>query len=195
MPLVDRSDSMLLVIDVQEGFYPDSRTDVDRTAFGHFLDRVAWVVGVAARLRVPIVVTEEDRARNGETSERVAVNVPPSAGVFEKAVFAAPDNPEISAAIEAIGARTAVLVGLETDVCVSHSALRLRDESKRVVAVADALFSPGDAQSNGLRRLREAGVELVSAKELFYDWVPTLAGVREFRDANPDLVDPPGFSL
>jgi nicotinamidase-related amidase len=195
MPLVDRSDSMLLVIDVQEGFYPDSRTDVDRAAFERFLDRVAWVVGVAARLRVPIIVTEEDRAKNGETSGRVAANVPPSAGVFEKAVFAAPDNPEISVAIDAVGAKTAVIVGLETDVCVSHSALRLKEQSKRVVAVGDALFSPGDAHSNGLRRLREAGVELVSAKELFYDWVPTLAGVRQFRDSNPDLVDPPGFSL
>jgi nicotinamidase-related amidase len=195
MPLVDRSDSMLLVIDVQEGFYPDSRADVDRIAFGHFLDRVAWVVGVAARLRVPIIVTEEDRARNGDTAERVAINLPPGAAVFEKAVFAAPDNPEISAAIEEIGASTAVLVGLETDVCVSHTALRLQDESKRVVVVGDALFSPGEAHENGLRRLREAGVELVSAKELFYDWVPTLAGVREFRESNPDLVDPPGFSL
>jgi hypothetical protein len=35
----------------------------------------------------------------------------------------------------------------------------------------------------------------VSAKELFYDWVRTLAGVREFKDANPDLAHPPGFSL
>jgi nicotinamidase-related amidase len=195
MPLVDRRDSMLFVIDVQEGFYPASRTDVDREAFGRFLDRVAWIVAVAARLRVPMIVTEEDRARNGTTSERVAVNVPPGVGVFEKAVFAAPDNPEISAAIAAIGATTAVVVGLETDVCVSHTALRLQDDSKRVVAVRDALFSPGEAHANGLRRMHEAGVELVSAKELFYDWVPTLAGVREFRDANPDLVDPPGFSL
>jgi nicotinamidase-related amidase len=139
MPLVDRNDSMLLVIDVQEGFYPGTRTDVDRIGFGHFLDRVAWVVGVAARLRVPIIVTEEDRATNGVTSERVASNLPPGAGVFEKAVFAAPDNPEIRAAIDAIGARTAVLVGLETDVCVSHTALRMQEESTRVVAVGDAL--------------------------------------------------------
>jgi hypothetical protein len=31
-------------------------------------------------------------------------------------------NPDILAAIEATGASTAVLVGLETDVCVAHSA-------------------------------------------------------------------------
>jgi nicotinamidase-related amidase len=195
MPLVDRNDSLLLVIDVQERFYAASRADVDRIAFDHFLDRVAWVVGVAGRLGVPIVVTEEDRARNGETSERVSLNLPSSARVFEKPVFAAPDNPDIRAAIDATGAKTAVVVGLETDVCVSHTALRLQDESKRVVVVEDALFSPGEAHSNGLRRLRNAGVELVSAKELFYDWVPTLAGVRAFRESNPDLVDPPGFSL
>jgi nicotinamidase-related amidase len=195
LPLVDRNDSMLVVIDVQEDFYPDSRADVDREAFGRFLDRVAWVVGVAARLRVPTLVTEEDRATNGATSPRVATNLPPGARVFEKPVFAAPDNPDINDAIEATGAGTAVLVGLETDVCVAHSALRLLDKPRRVVVVRDATFSPGEAHANGMLRLQEAGVELVSAKELFYDWVPTLAGVREFKDLNPDLARPPGFSL
>lgn len=195
MSLINRDHSLLIVIDVQEGFYPESRTDVDRADFGMFVDRVAWVAGVARCLQVPVVVTEEDRARNGGTAERVAAHLPKSAKVFEKAVFAASDNPEIAAAVNAHGKPIAVLVGMETDVCVAHSALRLKEDGKRVVAVRDALFSPQGAHANGIRRLREAGVELISAKELFYDWVPTLAGVHEFKAANTDLAHPPGFSL
>ena len=47
-----------------------------------------------------------------------------------------------------------------------------------VAAVADALFSPGEAHRHGLDRLRAEGVQLLSAKELFYDWARTLADVR-----------------
>jgi nicotinamidase-related amidase len=195
MSLINRDHSLLIVIDVQEGFYSQSRTDVDWADFGLFVDRVAWVAGVARCLDVPVVVTEEDRARNGGTAERVTARLPESATVFEKAVFAAPDNPDIAAAIDAYGKSISVLVGMETDVCVAHSALRLKEDGKRVVAVRDALFSAQGAHANGIRRLRDAEVELISAKELFYDWVPTLAGVREFKAANTDLAHPPGFSL
>ena len=64
-----------------------------------------------------------------------------------------------------------------------------------VAAVSDALFSPGAAHLHGLDRLRAEGVQLVSAKELFYDWARTLEDVRALVAANPELETPPGFSL
>jgi nicotinamidase-related amidase len=195
MQLVDVTQSMLLVIDAQQDFYPDRRADVDRAGLDGMLRRTAWVAAVAGRLGVPVVVTEEDAAVNGGTAEMIRAVLPKDAPVLPKWTFAAPANPEILAAIEATGARTVVLVGLETDVCVAHSALGLKELGKRVVAVHDALFSPGNAHANGLSRMERAGIELVSAKELAYDWLRTVTGVREFFRANPDLADPPGFSL
>jgi nicotinamidase-related amidase len=195
MPLIDASQSMLLVIDAQQDFYPPRRADVDRPGLTRMFQRAAWVAGVAARLGVPVVVTEEDAAVNGPTAGVIRRALPDGAPVLPKSTFAAPANPDILAAIEATGASTAVLVGLETDVCVAHSALGLKDLGKRVVAVSDALYSPAAAHANGLSRMERAGIELVSAKELAYDWLPTLTAVREFFQANPDLADPPGFSL
>jgi nicotinamidase-related amidase len=87
------------------------------------------------------------------------------------------------------------LVGLETDICVAHSALGLQELGKRVVAVRDALFSPGVAHAHGLGRMERAGVEFVSAKELAYDWLRTVADARDFFRANRDLASPPGFAL
>ncbi len=115
--------------------------------------------------------------------------------VFPKPVFAAGDNPPIRAALEATGRSTVVLAGLETDVCVAHSAISLRERGYHVAAVADALFSPGDAHRHGLDRLRSEGVQLLSAKELLYDWARTLAAVRALVAAHPGLEPPPGFSL
>ena len=67
--LIDAQDSMLLVIDAQQDFYPDRRTDVDRTALADMFSlaphgwprwRAAWCV--------PVVVTEEEAAVNGATA-------------------------------------------------------------------------------------------------------------------------------
>jgi nicotinamidase-related amidase len=195
MPLIGMQQSMLLVIDAQQDFYPARRGDVDRVVLAEMLRRAAWVTAVAGRLGVPVVVTEEDAAVNGATAEVIREALPEGAPVLPKWIFGAPGNPDILAAIEATGASTAVLIGLETDVCVAHSALGLKELGKRVVAVHDAVFSPGAAHANGLGRLERAGVELVSAKELAYDWLRTVTGVREFFRANQDLADPPGFSL
>jgi nicotinamidase-related amidase len=195
MTLIGVKQSMLLVIDAQQDFYPARRADVDRAVLGEMLRRAAWVTAVAGRLGVPVVVTEEDAAVNGATAGVIREALPKGAPVLPKWTFGAPGNPGVLAAIEATGASTAVLIGLETDVCVAHSALGLKDLGKRVVAVHDAVFSPGAAHANGLGRLERAGVELVSAKELAYDWLRTVTGVREFFRDNQDLADPPGFSL
>ena len=195
MGLIRRADSALLVIDTQEGFYGEERADVDRAAFERAVARVAWIAGLARALEVPVVVTEEDPATNGPTAASVLARLPASAGVHVKPVFAAGDNPPIRAALDATGRHTVVAVGLETDVCVAHSAISLIERGYHVAAVTDALFSPGAAHLHGLERLRAEGVQLLSAKELFYDWARTLADVRALVRAYPELESPPGFSL
>ena len=195
MGLIRRDDSALLVIDAQAGFYGDERADVDRPAFELFLARVAWVSGLARILEIPAVVTEEDAETNGPTSPGVLARLPATATVLAKPVFAAGDNPPIRAALDATQRHTVVTVGLETDVCVAHSAISLKERGYQVAAVTDAQFSPGAAHAHGLERLRSEGVQLISAKELFYDWARTLADVRALIRAYPELEAPPGFSL
>ena len=103
--------------------------------------------------------------------------------------------PEILAAVEASGRRTAVVVGAETDVCVSQSAIGLLDRGFRVVVITDATFSPGPMHDLGLRRIRDAGAELHHAKGVYYEWVRTLDAARQFTTEHLDLADPPGFRL
>jgi nicotinamidase-related amidase len=193
--LIRRDDSALLVIDTQEGFYGGERSDVDRAAFDLFVARVAWVSGLARALEVPVVVTEEDPETNGPTSPSVLARLPAGAPVLTKPIFAAADNPAIRAALDSTGRHTVVAVGLETDVCVAHSAVSLIERGYHVAAVTDAIFSPGAAHGHGLDRLRAEGVQLLSAKELFYDWARAVADVRALVRAYPELETPPGFVL
>ncbi|QTV79590.1 isochorismatase family protein [Microbacterium sp. NIBRBAC000506063] len=195
MPLIDLSSSALIVIDAQHCFYGADRHDVDRERLSEVITRVAWVGGVGRALDVPTIITEEDAARNGGTDPRIVAQLSPGTPTFAKHAFSAVDNADIIAAIEATAKDTVVLVGLETDICVAQTALRLQDHGKRVFVVHDAVFSPGQSHANGLARMERAGIELVSAKELLYDWVRTLERIREFCGANPELSTPPGFSL
>lgn len=195
MPHIDRDDCVLVIIDAQPGFYGPDRQDVDREAHAAALARAAWVTGVARELGVPAVVTEEDAATNGATDHVIAAALPEGTPTFDKTVFGADDNPEIDAAVRASARGTVVLVGTETDICVAHSAIGWRATGLRPIVIHDAVYAAGAGHRNGLNRLWQEGVELLSAKELYYEWLRDLPSVRAFDAAHPELATPPGFSL
>jgi nicotinamidase-related amidase len=194
VPLLDRSDSLLIVIDAQPGFYASAAVQ-DSAAAGRARDVAAWLAGVAIALEVPVVVTEEDPARNGPTDSAILRRLAPETQAMVKRVFGLADDPEILRAVMATGRRTAVLVGCETDVCVGQSAIGLLDRGYRVLVVSDATFSPGSMHDLGLRRIREQGGEVGHAKGVYYEWLRTLDAARGFEAEHPDLASPPGFSL
>ena len=103
MALLAREESMLLVIDVQDNFYPETRDDVDRDAYSAFVDRAAWLVAAATALSVPVVVTEEQAEANGPTEPRVRQYLNEATPILRKDFFAASDNPHIRQAIDATG--------------------------------------------------------------------------------------------
>jgi nicotinamidase-related amidase len=198
--LLDRADSLLVVIDAQPGFYGTAHArdaDRDRThgSLAEALARAAWLAAVAAVFGIPAVVTEEDAARNGPTDPRIGDAFGHAAPVLAKHVFGVADQADIRVAIEATGRRSAVLVGLETDVCVAHSALGLLDLGYRVAVVDDATYAPGTAHAAGIRRMADAGAVIAHAKGVYYEWARDLATARAFEADHPALASPPGFDL
>jgi len=189
MPLVDHADSVLVVIDAQEGFFgeglPPGESDRAREA----LARMTWLAKVARRLEVPAVLTEEDPQRNGATFPAIAGVFPDDAAVV-KPTFGLTGTPEIVDRIESTGRGTAVLVGFETDVCVAQSAIGLRERGMRVVVVEDAVFSPGEMHARGLARMAAEGVELNHCKGLAYEWARTLERSRSVLQ-DPEVGEPP----
>jgi nicotinamidase-related amidase len=193
MRLLERDDSLLVVIDAQPSFAdPAAGTDAGPSV----VDRIAWLARVAAAFGVPVVMTEEDPDRYGPTDPRIlgaaAAGTP---APLRKPVFGLAAVDEIVQAIVSTGRRTAVLTGFETDVCVAHSALGLLDLGYRVAVVVDATGSPGEMHEHGLRRMRDAGAIAVHAKGVYYEWVRSLEAARDFAAAHPELAEPPGFSL
>lgn len=110
-------------------------------------------------------------------------------------MFGLAGQPDILEAVQRTGRRTAILIGLETDVCITHSALGLLDRGHRVAVVEDAVGAPEDGQRIGLARMQRAGVVLVSMKSLFYEWLRTLAEVDRFHREMPDMEARAGVML
>jgi nicotinamidase-related amidase len=170
--LLEPDDTVLVVVDVQPGFLAQGWfSDEDAAAARDALDRAVWLVALAARLAIPIVVTEEEPERNGPVHARVAERLPAGTPVLCKPTFGLAGTPEILAAVRNTGRGTAVLVGCETDVCVAQSAIGLREQGFGCVVVADATFSPGEMHARGLDRLSSAGIVRNHAKGVTYEWL------------------------
>ena len=167
---IDPEDSVLVVIDVQPAFIDK----LDEGTADRVLGRIAWLARLAVELQIPLVVTEELPDENGSTVEAVVRWLPPDVRPHEKPIFGLAACPPIMADLERHGRGTAVLVGLETDVCVAQSALGLLDASWHVVVVSDAVACPGDAHEQGLTRMRDAGATLTGMKGVAYEWIRTL---------------------
>ena len=180
MPLVDHTDSVLVVVDTQPGFIEDENAAM-QAASERTVDRIAWLAGFAGMLGVPVVAVEEEPAKNGSTHERVAERLPPGTPIETKDAFSLSACPAAVDAIRATGRNTLVLVGYETDVCVAQSAIELHDLGFRVVAPADLSYSASaDEHRRGLERMLHAGIEPNSFKGLVFEWLRTVARADEF---------------
>jgi nicotinamidase-related amidase len=176
MPLLDRDDCVLVVVDVQPRFL-----DVEADPA---VERMAWLVALAARLDVPLVVTEEEPERHGTTDARIAELLRSDTPIYRKPTFGLAGTPEIIDAVRATNRSVAVVVGCETDVCVAQSAIGLRDQGFTCVVIEDATFSPGEMQARGLARVASEGIALNHAKGVTYEWLRTVD------DAHAVLGDP-----
>ena len=109
-------------------------------------------------------------------------------------VFGLMGQADIRAAVAAAQRDCFVLAGLETDVCVAHSALGLAAAGHRAVVIDDACGSPPPHHEHGLRRLRDAGITVTSLKGIFYEWVRDL---ETYHRLKPQLNEPlpPGLTL
>jgi nicotinamidase-related amidase len=162
MPLLERADCLLVIVDAQPGFvaHPSmSATEHEQSAAA--LGHAAWLAGLARLLDVPAVVVEEGVERNDATDETLRARLPPSTPGYRE------DHLQL-------GGAAGGSVGDPCDTSldrragrfrdrhvVAQSAIELRDLGFRVAVPEDATCSTGTAEHRrGLDRMRQAGVEI-----------------------------------
>jgi len=171
--LIDVGDSVLIVIDMQDSFLMRYGSKVSKPV----VEKAVWVIKLAQVLAVPIVAMAEDIDRSGSLNQSILDALGKNITVHDKYSFGLAGQPEILAEIESTGRKTAILVGMETDVCVAQSALGLMEKGFQVAVLKDVVATTTGDEDIGIDRMRQAGAVISSAKAITYEWLRTVSNV------------------
>jgi nicotinamidase-related amidase len=157
---LDRDRAALVVVDVQEAF----RKAVP--SFGEVADATGTLVQGAAKIGIPIVVTEQYPEGLGATAPEVAQHLPAGVDPIAKTCFSAAE----ADGFDLGGRDQAIVCGIETHVCVNQTVLDLVDAGIEVHVVSDAVGSRTEENRElGLHRAEQAGAILTSVETALFE--------------------------
>jgi nicotinamidase-related amidase len=157
------ADTGLLIIDVQEKLVPliPSAKDLIRN--------IAFLADAARILDMPVQATEQYPKGLGTTVADIAQRV---ANRPDKTAFSCCAIPSVIENFRRAGRAKIVLAGIETHVCVLHTALDLLALDFRVYVAVDAVASRGTIDhETALRRMERAGAIQTTVETAAFEWV------------------------
>ena len=180
--LMNRNTSQLLIIDIQEKLLPTIH------AVHGMIERTRFLVEAARVLQVPITLTEQYPKGLGPTEHELRAQCGNASPVFAKTAFSCLRDETIATHVASFAERRQlVLVGMEAHVCVLQTALDAQAQGYDVFVVGDAVSSRALSDCEAARRrLTEAGVTMVSAEMVFFEWLER-SGTPEFKQLAPLL--------
>ena len=145
--------------------------------------RGARILTEAARLLgAPVLATEQYPKGLGPTLPEISALLEESgAKRFEKLDFSAHDASGFGRALQETGVTAAVVVGMETHVCVYQTVRDLAARGLEVHVPIDAVASRrDDHRAAGLELCKRAGAIATTSETVVFDWLER-AGTDEFR--------------
>ena len=178
--LIERERSTLLVVDIQERLLPHIHEGQA------VLDNAVWLVKVAQRLGVPVMLSEQYPKGIGHTVAVLRGLTLPGQ-VAEKLHFSCVAAQCLDG-LQGSERPQVVVAGTESHVCVLQTVLDLKQAGKEVFVVADAIGSrkPSDKEL-ALARMRGHGVHIVSREMVAFEWLKQ-AGTDEFRTVSREFL-------
>ena len=178
--LISSERSALVVVDVQERLLHHIHD------WQNILENVKWLMAVARRIGVPVMVTEQYPKGLGHTVPELTVGLP-AGSLGEKVHFSCVAGQCLDA-LPGSDRQQMVLCGIESHVCVMQTALELREQGRDVFVVADAVGSRDPAcRDLALARMRQNGIEIVAREMVAFEWL-RLAGTPLFREISRDFL-------
>ena len=168
-----RHEVAFILIDIQERFLPVIHN------IEAVIENTNRLVGGASILDIPLVVTEQYPKGLGPTVD--GIHLDEGQEIIEKISFDCFGCHDFTRKLEETGARTLVIFGIESHVCVLKTALKAIALGYEVHVVADAVSSR--TQENkilALERLRQSGVFVVSTEMILFQLMDR-AGTDEFK--------------
>lgn len=171
--LIDPTDCVLVVIDVQEKLLPVMH-EKDK-----ILDNVVRLVRFAKIIDLPVVVTEQENL--GPTLGDIAGEVP-GFDQISKIDFDATRCSEFVERLKKIGRKAVIIAGIESHVCITQTVLSLLPDYD-VHVVSDAVSSRTRENLDVAFGRMGAGGAVISSTEMVIFELLKRAGTDEFREA------------
>jgi len=173
--LMKKTDSLLLIIDVQERLAPAMENPRE------VINSCATLLGVARELAIPCIITEQYPQGLGQTMIDLRNETAADAKYYSKLEFSCLKNDKIANEIKHNKKRQIIIAGVETHICVVQTAIELQAAGYEVFVVSNACSSRKQLQHVlGLQRLMHSGVEVVSSEMVIFEWLEK-AGTEEFK--------------
>ena len=177
---LESADCVLFLIDIQKSMLdlcPDRQRVVKNSAA---------LITIADQFGIPILLSQHNAAKLGgflpELVERAAAPT-----VLDKLEFSCFENPAMADAVAKTGRETLLLAGIETHVCIFHTAAHALRLGFKVQVAADAVASRSELNWRvGLDRLDRAGGVISSTEMIIFELLQR-AGTDQFRAALPLL--------
>lgn len=173
--LMKKESSGLLLVDVQEKL----TAHVNHSE--QLVSRCAWLMRLAQAVEVPILISEQYPSGLGKTIESLRTLVTPYSPI-EKVHFSCYRSDALREQWHKLGRKQFIIAGIETHVCVLQTAMDIQSQSdNEVFVVVDAVSARSELDHKyGLKRMKQAGIQLVTSEMVFFEWVER-AGTKEFK--------------
>jgi isochorismate hydrolase len=179
-----KSDSVLVVVDIQEVF---------RSAISEMelvIANSSRLARFCDQLKIPIVVTEQYPEKLGATVAEVRGALDPWDPI-EKLAFSCAGSEVFLDRLKEIGRNQVILCGIETHVCVYQTARDLVSRGYQVALATDAVSSRQLANKEiGLGWMRDLGVQIMSTEMLMFE-ILEVALTDDFRSVSGILRENP----
>lgn len=173
VPILERSSSVLVVIDVQERMMRAMPELVARAT----IDNVVRAIRGAQVLGVPIVATEQYPKGLGHTVPEVLEALGEAEPVIEKTDFSCELCRDFRERLERIHKPQVVLCGVEAHVCVLQTALDALHRARQVFVAADATCSRrSENHAYAMEHLRQAGAVPTPTETILFGWLRRAEG-------------------
>ncbi len=179
--LLNKEDSLLLLIDVQEKLTP---AVINSEAL---ISQCEWLLKLARKLSVPILVSEQYPKGLGTTEASLKHYFDPQ-DCIDKVHFSCMSDANYTQRLKQFHKKQLILIGMEAHVCVLQTALEMKEHGFDVFVVVDAVSSRGAQNIKyGLKRMQQAGVHLITSEMVFFEWVRK-AGTPEFKELSKEFL-------
>lgn len=179
--MLECSHCVLLVIDIQ-----DKLMSRDPAVAETLVDNAGKLIRSAQTLAIPLLVTEQNPARLGGTTERLC-EILGDLPRIPKMEFGCLANAAFAETLRGLGRKQLLVTGMETHICVMQTVLAALDAGFDTYVVRDAVSSSAQREYEaGLDRMAGAGAKLVTTQMVLFELLRA-AGTPEFRAMLPLL--------